>query len=73
MLDASTLLAFILVGFLAQMVDGALGMAFGVISNTLLLSLGVPPPAASAGVRGVVTVTTDVSGVSHTLHRHVDW
>ena len=40
------LLPFIAVGFAAQIVDGALGMAFGVISNTLLLSLGVNPAAA---------------------------
>ena len=44
------LLPFIAVGFVAQIVDGALGMAYGVISNTLLLSIGVPPAAASAGV-----------------------
>lgn len=72
-LDYSALLAFIAVGFAAQVIDGALGMAFGVISNTLLLSLGVPPAAASAGVHAVETVTTAVSGVSHTLHRNVDW
>jgi uncharacterized membrane protein YfcA len=72
-IDWPSLAAFILVGFAAQMVDGALGMAFGVISNTLLLSLGVPPAAASAGVHTVETVTTAVSGISHTLHRNVDW
>ena len=66
-------LPFILVGFAAQMVDGALGMAFGVISNTLLLSLGVPPAAASAGVHTVETFTTAVSGISHALHRNVNW
>ena len=43
------LLPFIAIGFAAQLVDGALGMAFGVISNTLLISMGVPPAAASAG------------------------
>lgn len=71
--DPTTLLIFVLVGFAAQLVDGALGMAFGVISNTLLLSLGVPPAAASAGVHAVETATTAVSGISHTLHRNVDW
>lgn len=64
---------FIAVGFAAQVVDGALGMAFGVISNTLLLSLGVPPAAASAGVHTVETFTTAVSGISHALHRNVNW
>ncbi len=67
------LLAFIAVGFAAQLVDGALGMAFGVISSTLLISLGVPPAAASAGVHTVETFTTAVSGISHTLHKNVDW
>ena len=64
---------FILIGFAAQMVDGALGMAFGVISSTLLVSIGVPPAAASAGVHVVETFTTGASGISHVLHRNVDW
>lgn len=72
-IDLAHLLPFILVGFAAQMVDGALGMAFGVISNTLLLSLGVPPAAASAGVHTVETFTTAVSGISHAIHRNVNW
>ncbi|MCA1654837.1 MAG: sulfite exporter TauE/SafE family protein [Sphingomonadales bacterium] len=67
------LLPFILIGFAAQLVDGALGMAFGVISNTLLLSLGIPPHFASASVHTVEVFTTGVSGISHTLHRNVDW
>ena len=67
------LLPFIAVGFAAQLIDGALGMAFGVISTTLLLSLGVPPAAASAGVHTVEAFTTGVSGVSHILHKNVDW
>lgn len=71
--DPIELLPFIGVGFAAQLVDGALGMAFGVISNTLLISLGVAPAAASAGVHTVETFTTCVSGVSHIAHRNVDW
>ena len=43
---------FAAVGFVAQLVDGALGMAFGVISTSVLLSLGVSPANASAVVRG---------------------
>ncbi|BBE35765.1 UPF0721 transmembrane protein [Sphingosinicella microcystinivorans] len=70
---STELLSFIAVGFAAQLVDGALGMAFGVISSTLLVSLGVPPAAASAGVHTVETFTTAVSGISHALHRNVDW
>ena len=72
-LDLVALLPFIGVGFAAQMVNGALGMAFGVISNTLLLSLGVPPAMASAGVHTVETFTTAVSGISHAMHRNVNW
>lgn len=67
------LLPFIAVGFAAQIVDGALGMAFGVLSNTLLISLGVAPAAASAGVHTVETFTTCASGISHIAHRNVDW
>jgi uncharacterized protein len=68
-----TLLIFILVGFLAQLVDGALGMAFGVISSTILISLGVPPAAASASVHLVESFTTGASGLSHLYHRNIDW
>jgi uncharacterized protein len=71
--DPSAILPFVLVGFIAQTIDGALGMAFGVISNTLMVSLGVPPAAASAGVHAVETFTTAASGVSHVIHRNVDW
>jgi hypothetical protein len=66
------LLPFIAIGFAAQLVDGALGMAFGVISSTLLISMGVPPAAASAGVHLVECFTTGVSGISHALHRNID-
>ena len=64
------LLPFIAVGFAAQLVDGALGMAFGVISSTVLIGLGVPPAAASAGVHVVETFTAGASGISHILHRN---
>ncbi len=71
--DPSALLIFALIGFAAQLVDGALGMAFGVISSTILVSIGVPPAAASAGVHTAETFTTAVSGISHVAHRNVDW
>jgi uncharacterized membrane protein YfcA len=67
------ILPFIAVGFAAQLVDGALGMAFGVISSTLLISLGVPPQVASASVHAVEVFTTGASGISHTLHKNVNW
>lgn len=67
------LLPFIGVGFAAQLVDGALGMAFGVISNTLLVAvLGVPPALASQRVHIVECFTTAVSGISHLLHGNID-
>jgi hypothetical protein len=72
-IDVGHLLLFIAVGFAAQLVDGALGMAFGVISTTLFVSLGVPPAIASAGVHTVECFTTGVSGISHAAHRNVDW
>jgi uncharacterized membrane protein YfcA len=71
--DPSALIPFMLIGFAAQLVDGALGMAFGQISSTMLISIGVPPAAASAGVHTAETFTTAVSGISHVAHRNVDW
>ena len=71
--DLVALLPFIAVGFAAQLVDGALGMAFGVISSTLLVGvLGVPPALASQRVHIVECFTTGVSGISHLLHRNID-
>jgi uncharacterized membrane protein YfcA len=71
--DLSALLPFIGIGFAAQLVDGALGMAFGVISNTLLVGvLGVPPALASQRVHIVECFTTATSGLSHLFHRNVD-
>lgn len=72
-ISPTDILPFILIGFAAQLVDGALGMAFGVISNTLLLSFGVLPAQASASVHTAESFTTAVSGISHVLHRNVDW
>lgn len=72
-IGVAELAGFIAVGFVAQLIDGALGMAFGVISTTLLVSLGVPPAAASAGVHVAETFTTAASGTSHILHRNVNW
>jgi uncharacterized membrane protein YfcA len=72
-LDITGLLPFVAVGFGAQLVDGALGMAFGVICNTLLVAvMGVAPARASANVHIVETFTTAVSGISHALHGNID-
>ncbi len=73
LVTVETLLPFVLVGFGAQIVDGALGMAFGVICNTLLVAvMGLAPARASANVHIVETFTTAVSGISHVLHGNVD-
>lgn len=64
---------FLLVGFLAQIVDGALGMAYGVISSTVLLSFGVPPATASASVHAAEVFTTAASAGSHAANRNVNW
>lgn len=71
--DLVQLLPFIAVGFAAQLVDGALGMAFGVITNTLLVGvMGVPPALASQRVHVVECFTTATSGISHLLHGNID-
>ena len=71
--DLAYLLPFIAVGFAAQLVDGALGMAFGVISSTMLVAvLGVPPAVASQRIHLVECFTTATSGISHLLHGNVD-
>ncbi len=72
-IDISALLPFIAVGFAAQLVDGALGMAFGVISNALLVGvMGVPPALASQRVHAVECFTTAASGLSHLIHGNID-
>ncbi|WP_324012387.1 sulfite exporter TauE/SafE family protein [Microbacterium sp. JZ37] len=68
------LLALIgLAGFAAQLVDGALGMAYGVTSTTLLLTIGAAPAAASASVHLAEIGTTLASGISHWRFGNVDW
>ncbi|MGN6130949.1 MAG: sulfite exporter TauE/SafE family protein [Nocardioidaceae bacterium] len=67
------LLLLAVVGALAQLVDGSLGMAYGVTSSTLLLATGIAPAAASAAVHFSEIGTTLVSGVSHTRLGNVDW
>ncbi len=56
---------YILGGFVAQMIDGALGMAYGVTASTFLLTLGVPPSAVSASVHTSEIFTSGVSGYMH--------
>src|SRR3954449_744872 len=61
------------IGFGAQLIDGALGMAYGVLTNAALLSMGLPPAQASALVHTAEIFTTGASAASHIYHRNVDW
>lgn len=58
-------LLYVAAGFVAQLIDGSLGMAYGVSASTLLLSFGVPPAATSATVHAAECLTTGASAISH--------
>jgi uncharacterized membrane protein YfcA len=68
-----TLVLLALVGLGAQLVDGSLGMAYGVTSTTLLLAIGTNPAAASATVHFAEIGTTLFSGAAHWKFGNVDW
>ncbi len=72
-LDTEMFLWFLLVGIVAQSIDGALGMAYGVSSNSILLGIGIPPAAASAWVHFAQVFTSLASGISHWKMGNVDW
>ncbi|HEY9217671.1 MAG TPA: sulfite exporter TauE/SafE family protein [Phenylobacterium sp.] len=61
------------VGFAAQLVDGALGMAYGVVCSTVLLATGVSPSNASASVHAAKVFTGAASALSHIGYKNVDW
>lgn len=63
---------YLLVGFVAQMVDGALGMAYGLSASSLLLGYGVAPATSSATVHAAEVFTTGFSGISHHYFGNVD-
>jgi len=63
---------FVAVGLLAQLIDGALGMAFGLLSSSILATTGLPPAIVSASVHAAEMVTTGVSGASHLAMHNVD-
>jgi len=69
----SDFLLFIAIGFVGQLFDGALGMGFGVISYTVLSSIGIPYTVVSASVNGAKIFTGAVSGSAHIRHKNVDW
>ncbi|MFB0526498.1 MAG: sulfite exporter TauE/SafE family protein [bacterium] len=66
------MIVYILVGFVAQIIDGALGMAYGVASTTFLLSIGIPPVAASASVHTAEIFASGASGLAHLRFGNVD-
>ncbi|TXH76640.1 MAG: sulfite exporter TauE/SafE family protein [Lysobacteraceae bacterium] len=63
---------YVLIGFAAQLVDGALGMAYGVTASSLLLGFGVPPALSSATVHAAECFTTGASAVSHHAFGNID-
>jgi uncharacterized membrane protein YfcA len=67
------LVPFIVIGLVSQVIDGALGAAFGMVSHTLLVMLGIPPAAASAATHSIEAFTSGASGLAHALQRNVDW
>ncbi len=72
-MDFTQFFIFVGIGLLAQLVDGALGMAYGLVSNSILLALGLPPAVASATVHTAEMFTTGVSGASHVWFGNVRW
>ena len=67
------LLPFIAIGFVAQMVDGSLGIGFGIITNLALLAMGLPPTATATSIRTIEGFVCGASAVSHAYLRNVDW
>ncbi len=66
------LILYIVIGFAAQLVDGALGMAYGVTASSLLLGFGVPPAVSSATVHAAECFTTGTSAISHHAFGNID-
>lgn len=69
----SDVLLFMCIGFAAQLVDGAIGMAYGLIGTSILLSTGVPPATASASIHAAEVFTTCASGISHWRLKNIDF
>src|SRR5687767_13245428 len=67
------LLVLVAVGFVAQLIDGALGMAYGTTSTSLALAAGLTPAVASATVHMAELGTTLASGLSHRRFGNIDW
>jgi uncharacterized membrane protein YfcA len=63
---------YVVIGFIAQIIDGALGMAYGVTASSLLIAFGVPPAASSATVHAAECFTTGASALSHHAFGNID-
>ena len=68
----SHFLVFVAIGLCAQLIDGALGMAYGLVSSSILLAMGMPPAAVSASVHTAEVFTTGISGATHGMLGNVD-
>ncbi len=68
-----TILLFGLAGFVAQFIDGLLGMGYGITATSLSLALGLPPAVASASVHAAETVASGASAIAHIRYRNVVW
>jgi uncharacterized membrane protein YfcA len=64
---------YVALGFAGQLIDGALGMAYGLIVTSSLLAAGWPAAVASASVHAAEIVTTGLAGASHVWNKNVDW
>jgi hypothetical protein len=63
---------YVLAGFAAQLIDGALGMAYGVTASTILLGLGLPPATVSATVHAAECFSSGASAISHKAFGNID-
>ena len=64
---------FIILGFFAQIIDGCLGMAYGVFLTTFLMANGIPLINASSSIHFSEVFTTLASGISHWKFKNIDW
>ena len=67
------MISFIILGFCAQLIDGCLGMAYGVFLTTFLTASGVPLVNASSAIHFSEVFTTLASGLSHIKFKNIDW
>ena len=67
------MMTFVFLGFCAQLIDGCLGMAYGVFLTTFLMANGVPLVNASSSIHFSEVFTSLVSGISHWKFKNIDW